>query len=437
MRDLRDVEVSTDSAADIEEFELALKDFQTYTGDPIERIEQTLTRSPEFVLGHVFRAINYCLTSERRFMDAAVASLAAAQALNGSANQREKMLIRATKQLVEGDWDGAGKVFDAVLTEYPRDIFVLQAAHLLDFFRGDALNLRNRPARALPDWSESMPGYSYIHGLYAFGLEEMNQYDEAEHHGRKALELDRVDAWAVHAVVHVMEMQGRAGEGIQFLESRHADWAPENSLAHHNWWHLGLLYLEQHDDQRVLQILDDHIAEGGDFSLSLVDVTAMLWRLQLIGIDLGTRMDQVARIWAEKMDEVGFYGFNDFHAAMAFAGSGETGLLGEVEAGLVATSAANDRATSTTTSQVSLPLVRALIAMQEDRCGDAVQYMLDVRDVAHRFGGSHAQRDVISLTLLAAARRNGEERLVQHLMNERDMAKPGGVLAARVIEKAA
>jgi hypothetical protein len=169
----------------------------------------------------------------------------------------------------------------------------------------------------------------------------------------------------------------------------------------------------------------------------LVDVTAMLWRLQLIGIDLGTRMDQVARIWAEKMDEVGFYGFNDFHAAMAFAGSGETGLLGEVEAGLVATSAANDRATSTTTSQVSLPLVRALIAMQEDRCGDAVQYMLDVRDVAHRFGGSHAQRDVISLTLLAAARRNGEERLVQHLMNERDMAKPGGVLAARVIEKAA
>jgi len=82
-------------------------------------------------------------------------------------------------------------------------------------------------------------------------------------------------------------------------------------------------------------------------------------------------------------------------------------------------------------------LVRALIAMQEDRCGDAVQYMLDVRDVAHRFGGSHAQRDVISLTLLAAARRNGEERLVQHLMSERDMAKPGGVLAVRVIEKAA
>ena len=70
MQDLRDLPVSTESREDIDEFELALREFQTYTGDPIERIEQTLSRSPEFVLGHVFRSVNYCLTSERRFIGA-------------------------------------------------------------------------------------------------------------------------------------------------------------------------------------------------------------------------------------------------------------------------------------------------------------------------------------------------------------------------------
>ncbi len=81
------------------------------------------------------------------------------------------------------EWDEASRTLEAVLVDHPRDALALQTAHLMDFFRGDALNLRNRVARVLPHWSATVPGYSYVLGMYAFGLEECNQYREAEAHG--------------------------------------------------------------------------------------------------------------------------------------------------------------------------------------------------------------------------------------------------------------
>jgi hypothetical protein len=47
-----------------------------------------------------------------------------------------------------------------------------------------------------------------------------------------------------------------------------------------------------------------------------------------------------------------------------------------------------------------------------------------VRALAQRFGGSHAQRDLIDLTLLAAAARGSRRSLGHALLRERLMAKP-------------
>jgi len=39
--------------------------------------------------------------------------------------------------------------------------------------------------------------------------------------------------------------------------------------------------------------------------------------------------------------------------------------------------------------------------------------------IAHRFGGSHAQRDVIDLTLIEAAARDGRQALADALRRQR------------------
>ena len=87
--------------------------------------------------------------------------------------------------------------------------------------------------------------------------------------GRRALELAPEDCWAVHAVTHVMEMQGRIDEGIAFLEERRGDWAaPDNGFAFHNWWHLALFHLDRGDYARALAIYDELLAEAHAVALS-------------------------------------------------------------------------------------------------------------------------------------------------------------------------
>jgi hypothetical protein len=60
-----------------------------------------------------------------------------------------------------------------------------------------------------------------------------------------------------------------------------------------------------------------------------------------------------------------------------------------------------------------------------------------VRPVAHRFGGSHAQRDVLDLTLLESARRSGDAALARALAAERVARKPESPLARLLAQRAA
>jgi hypothetical protein len=155
--------------------------------------------------------------------------------------------------------------------------------------------------------------------MYAFGLEECNEFDRAEAVGREAVEKDPQDAWATHAVAHVLEMQGRAAEGEAWLAETATHWR-SGGLACHNWWHKALFHIERDDLAGALAIVDGEILPLiSDASLELLDVSAMLLRLKLLGIDVQARAGAIASLWADKLaDEPGYYAFNDFHAGMAF-----------------------------------------------------------------------------------------------------------------------
>ena len=74
--------------------------------------------------------------------------------------------------------------------------------------------------------------------------------------------------------------------------------------------------------------------------------------------------------------------------------------------------------------EVGLPLARGLTAFSKGEFDAAADQLYAVRLNAQRFGGSHAQRDVIDQTLLAAcARGAGRKALGRALLNERMLAK--------------
>jgi hypothetical protein len=107
----------------------------------------------------------------------------------------------------------------------------------------------------------------------------------------------------------------------------------------------------------------------------------------------------------------------------AFVGAGRTAAAKEVMAAqAVALERPGDNALFV--RAVGLPAMRALEAFGEGRHADAADLLRPIRSQTHLFGGSHAQRDVIDLTLIEAAARGGDEALARALTAERDNALP-------------
>jgi hypothetical protein len=237
-----------------------------------------------------------------------------------------------------------------------------------------------------------------------------------------------------------MEMQGRITEGIQWLESRTNDWAPNNGFAFHNWWHLALFYLDRGLYENVLSLYDSQIHPAPpEYVLQLVDATALLWRLHLEGVELGDRVHTLADNWAKRLEsERGFYAFNDFHAMMAFMLAGRTHEADSLIADMERTASSTSNSLNVMmTRDVGLPVVRAIRAFEQRRYGVTVTEIQSVRDIAHRFGGSHAQRDVLTLTMIEAAIRGGQSRLAEHYIAERTTLRSGGQWGPRLLHRAA
>ena len=203
----------------------------------------------------------------------------------------------------------------------------------MDFFRGDALNLRNRISRVLPHWDASVPGYSYVLGMHAFGLEEMNQYPEAEAPRCARLSMQPKDGWAVHAAVHVMEMQGRIDEGIAFLRrARRLGARTTRSRSTTSGTSRCSTWTARATTRRSRCSIGTCIRGRRRTSCRWSTRRALLWRLQLEGVDVGDRFERVADDWEARLDsEAGFYAFNDVHAAMAFAHAGRDAALLELD----------------------------------------------------------------------------------------------------------
>jgi hypothetical protein len=200
-------------------------------------------------------------------------------------------------------------------------------------------------------------------------------------------------------------------------------WSHESFFAVHNWWHLALFHLGLDEIDEVLALFDGPIfAKRSNIVLEMIDASALLWRLQLRGVDVGDRWHALADNW-EPIAAAGNYAFNDMHAMMAFVCAGRQHAAQAVlQAQREAMESESDNAGFT--REVGHPATRAMFAFGKGDYAESVRLLRPIRSYAHRFGGSHAQRDVIDLTLIEAAKRSGEQRLADALVTERASSKP-------------
>ena len=428
VKDHRDAPLSGADAKALELYETAICQFNCYVGDPVATCDAALAESPDFAMAIALKAYLLLSGMERGPVPQAAELLARLRKVK--LNERERRHAAAVACLVDGAFHRASERLEDILIADPRDILALQMGHLLDFYRGDSRNLRDRVARVLPEWQQSMPGYHALLAMHSFGLEEMGDYARAEEAGRRAIQLNARDGWAYHAVAHVMEMMGRYEDGAKWLRDGESGWAPESFFAVHNWWHLALFRLEADQNAEVLKLYDGPI-RGGQSSviLDMVDAAALLWRLQLRGIEIGNRWEAIADRWQPLSDDR-LYAFNDVHGVMALLGAGRRDEAERIVS-VMAQTAHKQSDNAAMTREVGLPLARALLSFEQGSYPAVIEILRPLRNIAARFGGSHAQRDLIDLTLIEAAQRGGQPGLVRALANERLALKPNSPLAHR------
>jgi hypothetical protein len=357
--------------------------------------------------------------------DVAAARAASAKLSATAANDRELAHAAAVDAWVNGDWLGASSRLDDLLVFWPADVLALMIGHQLDFFLGDAGNLRDRPLRSLPQFPSDHPHAAFVRGMAAFGLEESGHYGSALDKGLAAVEVNPDDVWAIHAVVHTYEMQGRVDEGIRFLDSDATKWESGNMFTAHNWWHFALYELESGHIDRALAIYDAeiHHAQSAGVPIEMLDASALLWRLMLDGADTGARFGALADCWAAKSSGEPWYAFNDLHAAMAFVGAGRRTdalqLIQSRQQWLISNTNTGPATNVRMTAEIGLPSCRAALAFVDGRYDAVIDELLPIRRVFQHFGGSHAQRDALQRTLLESALRAERWELARALTAER------------------
>ena len=387
----------------------ALTDMLANRGRPGEEIDRILDDHPRSIFAHCLR-LAVIVRDDNRAAEAALAASIAAITLAGSAaGDRAHRHAAAATLWLEGD-TLALEGYAALAAEEPRDIIALAVAHALDFRLGDRPMLRDRVARALRHWTSATQGYAAVLAMYAFGLEENGDYRHAERLARRALALEPGLAPAIHVLAHVMEMEGRAHEGLALLAANEAAWADGSGFAIHIAWHRALFHLQLNDGTGARAVYDAQIASSALPNLSvLADASALLWRLELRNVDLGARWQPLADRWEKaRLDDA--RPFFRVHAMAAFAAAGRrqaaTRLLESMPRVDI-----SDAAPVSTEQALARPVSEALLAFAARDYAACIAVLERVSRIADRCGGSLAQCKLSHLTFVEATRRAGQTLL--------------------------
>jgi len=389
--------------------------------------------APDFAFAHLFKGFLLLSMGTRDTVPAARACYAHVEARIDELTVRERHHLRALDAWARGDSTAACDCWDDALRAAPLDLLALRLQHFALFWLGDAARMRAAVERVLPAWRDGdagegvaadSPAHANLLGMHAFALNETGEFAAAERAGRAAVERDPEDLWAVHAVAHVLEMQGRLDEGGAWLDGAPDKWVDRNPFAAHLWWHAAMFAWEKGDFDRALALYDAAVRPAeSTFYLDIQNSASLLARLEFAGIEVGARWEELADAAEARISDHALL-FTEPHCAMAFARSGRFDQAARhLESLREFARASASRADARVIESVVAPLCEAIGAFYRGEFADAAARFTELRAHYPAIGGSHAQRDVFDLYRIDAAARS-------------DLSRARDYLAARVVTRA-
>lgn len=386
-----------------------------------------LVGAPDFAMGHAARGLFSMMLGRKEMVavareagEAAVAALAAA-----GGTPRERLWVRALGEWLSGRPSGAIAAMERVLADHPTDTLSAKVSHAIRFILGDGHGMR----RSIENVLSAHRGHAlegYVLGCHAFTLEETGDYDAAERAGLAGLELAKYDAWGLHAVAHVYDMTARADAGITLIDNNMAAWGRCNNFRYHVWWHKALLHLDRGETDVVMDLYDAQIrADKTDDYRDISNATSLLMRLELDGVAVGDRWEELADLAQNRTDD-GCLVFADLHYQLALGAAGRSD----------ATAAMTERYAVDATRQGEMPArvadpgkaaLTGLTAFSEGRYDAAFANLTAARPAMQTIGGSHAQRDVFERMAIDAGLRAGFFDAAEAIIEDRIARRAGAI----------
>ncbi len=424
-QDERGHELTTESAEAAAAVDRGIHNFLHWKADILPNVKAALKADPNFGLAHAVNGLILHGARHIGFRPKIEASLAAAQTVAAGLTERERLYVRALDAAARGRIAESVTIYETILAHHPTDLFAQRLSQMELFWIGEMRWSAEISGRVTADWNSSVASYGIHLACRAFDLEETHHFEEAERLGREAVEIDPSDVWGAHAVAHVLIMQGRHDEGIAWLDGLKDHWADVNQIQLHLWWHRCLFHLERGELEAVLDIYDAWIRNRElpllkampDLYIDMQNGASMLLRLELRGVDVGNRWEELAELTLKRLEDH-TSPFTSAHFAAILAASGRF-----EEASLLLRSmrefATQDRGTLGPRYRVAvIPAAEAAIAHRKGEHQRVVDLLMPARQMLWQMGGSHAQRDLFFLLLADSTLKLGRHDLLGIILSD-------------------
>lgn len=383
-----------------------------FCADAMQYVDASIEADTRYCLPLLVKASMLQGANDARFNDQIADLIKRARSLLPEDSNFDKNLLTAVSAANIGNGVEAAMLYDKMLGESPDNLFLHVLAQEQIFWLGESRWMLDVVERAASHWKETHADYGPLLSLRAFANEEAGCFVEAEYYGRAAVEIDASDVWGAHAVAHVLFMEGRTQEGIDWLQGLSCNWGHANQMRHHLWWHFALFLLEQSDYARIMELLDTEIRNldsplvkaSPAATIDITNYSSLLMRLELYGVDVAQHWHKLVTICAERITNHGS-AFSSVHDMMVLCGSAELIKAKELLASMKQEFASPDVSGSRALSYqvVGIPVCEAILAHREHNYQHVLDTLGKVRHQLHVMGASHAQRDVFYHLLVFAA----------------------------------
>ena len=378
---------------------------------------------PDSPLANIYAGFIWMFLEAAGAEERAQIYLTRAQSLRLKANAREQLMMDQLDRWIAGDIPGVQRLGETIVDNFPRDLASVKLHQYFSFNRGDA-----RAMLAIAQKAEAQNLDSpHLHGMLAFGYEQMHELGKAEREARLALEIKEKEPWAQHALAHVMLSTGRVQEGVAFLNDAQRTWVDLNSFMYtHNWWHKALFHISLGDSAAVFDAYDNHVwGIEPTYSQDQVGAVSLLARMEIAGLDVGDRWQRLAEYLRPRArDVIQPFLTLQYLYGLARADFAEADMLIEAIEDRAATSTAFDRLVW---RDVALPAARGVLAHARRNWAEAARNLSVANPRLTEIGGSHAQRDLFGQILLDAHLKLGNWRIAEQMLEMRRTWDPDGV----------